>query len=113
MQRCLAITLLLFSAASLLLCGPFSFGQQDESGVPRKLVNRVAPVYPDLARRTNLSGAVKLVLVVAPDGTVKSAEVIGGNPVLVKASVDAVRRWRYESGPEQTREVIQLKFDTH
>lgn len=78
----------------------------------RKVLTRVAPAYPELARKTNIHGAVKLLAVVASDGKVKSTEVVGGNPVLAPAAVDAVRRWKYEAGPQPTKEVIELKFDT-
>ncbi len=81
--------------------------------VERKVVTQVSPVYPDLARRLNLRGVVKLIVVVAPDGKVASTEVMGGNPVLTQAAVNAVRKWRYEAGPEQTRGVVELRFDSH
>ena len=70
----------------------------------------MAPTYPELARRTNLRGVVKLVVVVAPDGKVTSTEVVGGNPVLVQAAVDAVRKWRYEVAAQQTHRVVELRF---
>jgi len=87
--------------------------QDDPPQANRKLVSKVAPSYPDLARRTNVRGTVKLIVVVAPDGKVTSTEVVGGNPVLVQAAVDAVRKWRYESAPQQTHGVVELRFDTH
>ena len=84
-----------------------------ESEVTRKVVSRVAPIYPALARKLNLHGLVKLEVVIAADGSVKSAEVTGGNPVLAQAAVDAVRKWRYEATPEQTHGLVELTFDSH
>jgi len=110
MQRRIVIALLVCSAAGIVLFQPFSLAQQGESEVGRKVLSRVVPTYPDLARRTNIHGAVKLQVVIAPDGRVKSTQVIGGNPVLIPAAVDAVRRWRYEAGPQPTREVIEMRF---
>ena len=72
------------------------------------MVSRVAPVYPALARKLNLHGLVKLEVIIAADGSVKSAEVTGGNPVLAQAAVDAVRKWRYEATPEQTHGLVEL-----
>lgn len=107
------IALLVFSAAGAVLPRSFSFAQQTQPEIRRKVVSRVVPAYPDLARRTNLRGAVKLLLVVAPDGAVNSTEVIGGNPVLAQAAVAAAHKWKFEAAPQQTKEVVELKFDTH
>jgi TonB family protein len=111
MRRCLLS--LLVCATAIVLSGPFSCAQQDEPEVGRKVVSKVVPIYPDLARKLSLRGVVKLVVVIAPDGSVKSTEVMGGNPVLTKAAVDAVRKWRYEAAPQQTHGLVELRFDSH
>ena len=54
---------------------------------------------------------MKLGVVVAPDGRVESTKVVGGNPVLIQAAVDAVRKWKYEADPQRTSEVVELKFN--
>jgi len=113
MQRWMAISLLVCSVIGAILCHTLASAQQDQSQTQRKVLTRVAPAYPALARKTNIHGAVKLLAVVASDGKVKATEVVGGNPVLVQAAVDAVRRWKYEAGPQPTKEVIELKFDIH
>ncbi len=113
MRRWFLLPLLVCATAAVVLSGPFSCAQQDEAAVDRKVVSRVAPVYPDLARKLNLRGVVKLIVVVAPDGKVKSTEVMGGNPVLSQAAVEAVRKWRYEASPQQTHGVVELRFDAH
>ena len=83
--------------------------QAQESG-RRRLLSRAAPAYPELARRMSLQGVVKLDALVAPDGTVEAAEVKGGHPVLAPAAVDAVRRWKWESAPRPSHEVVEVKF---
>ena len=45
---------------------------------------KCSPQYPELAKKMNLSGTVKIEVVVAPNGTVKEARVVGGHPVLAK-----------------------------
>jgi membrane protein involved in colicin uptake len=55
---------------------------------------------------------VKLRATIAPNGMVKLIEPVGGNPVLIKAAQDAVSKWRYVPAPEETRELIELRFDT-
>lgn len=111
MRRWFQLPLLVCATAAVVLSGPFSRAQQDEPAVERKVVSKVAPVYPELARKLNLRGVVKLIVVIAPDGKVKSTEVLGGNPVLTQAAVDAVRKWRYEPAPQQTHGVVELRFD--
>ena len=113
MQRRFSLSLLVLAMASIVLSGPISWTQQDEPEVERKVVTRVAPVYPDLARKLKLRGVVKLIVVIAPDGRVRSTEVMGGNPVLTQAAVEAVRTWRYEAAPEQTHALVELRFDSH
>jgi TonB family protein len=76
----------------------------------RKVASRVAPFYPELAKRMRLQGIVKVEAVVRPNGTVKSTRVLGGNPVLVQSAVDAVTKWKFEPGPDETTEVVQLTF---
>ena len=76
----------------------------------RKPKTKVAPVYPDVARRMGVSGIVKLSVVVAPNGTVKSSKVIGGHPVLVNAAMDAMRQWKFESAPTESSGIVEFKF---
>jgi protein TonB len=61
-----------------------------------KVLNRVNPVYPPLARQTRISGTVRLHAIIAKDGTVQQLEVLSGHPLLVQAALDAVRQWRYQ-----------------
>lgn len=81
------------------------------SGSERKVAARVAPVYPELARKMHIHGIVKVEAIVRPNGTVKSTRVLGGNPVLVDAAQDAVGKWKFEPGQSETTEVIQLAFE--
>lgn len=79
----------------------------------RKVKQRVAPVYPELAKRMNVTGSVKLQVTVAPNGTVKNAKVIGGHPLLCDPAVDAVKKWKFEPGSEETTSVVEFKFDNN
>jgi TonB family protein len=69
------------------------------------------PVYPDLARKMHIVGTVKISVTIAPTGIVKSTKVIGGNPVLVEAALAAVKKWRFESAPEETTQVVEFRFN--
>lgn len=77
----------------------------------RKVASRVAPVYPELAKRMHIRGTVKVEAIVRPNGSVKSTRVLGGNPVLVDAAQDAVGKWKFEPAQTETTEVIQLSFE--
>jgi TonB family protein len=76
----------------------------------RKVAHRVMPSYPELAKQMRITGTVRLVAVVAPNGTVKMTEPVGGSPVLLKAAEDAVMKWKYAPGPEESKELIELHF---
>lgn len=60
-----------------------------------KLIHRVEPVYPELARRSRTQGVVVLKIVVGVDGKVAAVTPVGGNPLLVPAAVEAVWKWVY------------------
>ena len=83
--------------------------QQDE--LTRKVKSKVSPVYPELARRMSISGVVKVQVVVAPNGSVKSTKVVGGHPLLVNAATDAIKKWRFEAASEETTGIVEFKFD--
>ncbi|HXA84938.1 MAG TPA: energy transducer TonB [Candidatus Dormibacteraeota bacterium] len=78
--------------------------------IARKLKNRVEPVYPDLARRNNISGSARVELLVMPDGRVKDVKVLGGNPVLVQAVMAAVVKWKYEPAAEESSVIVKFDF---
>jgi len=68
MKRSIAMALLV--CTSVVFSHRSSLAQQDQSEVERKVLSKVAPTYPNLARKTNIHGAVKLGVVIGPDGRV-------------------------------------------
>jgi TonB family protein len=105
--------LILFLLALLMIATLYASAQDSEGfQQPRNVVHRVSPIYPDLAKRTHISGVVKLRATIAPDGSVKLIEQVGGNPVLIKAAQDAVTKWKYAPAPNETRQLVELHFDT-
>lgn len=76
----------------------------------RKVKTQVAPVYPELAKRMNVGGKVKLEVVIAQDGHVKSTKAVGGHPLLVNASEDAVKKWKFQPASEETTQVMEFEF---
>jgi len=77
-----------FIAAAVLsgtcFTGPTPVSAQ--TGADRKVVDRAAAAYPDLAQRMHLRGTVKLAVTVRATGEVKSSRPLGGNPVLIEAA---------------------------
>ena len=83
---------------------------QTRSAEDRKIIERVAPVYPPLARHMNIKGVVKLEVVVRANGSVKSTKVLGGNPVLIESAIDAVHKWKFEPSSEESTGVVEVLF---
>ncbi|MGB9205733.1 MAG: energy transducer TonB [Terriglobales bacterium] len=83
---------------------------QDQPDAKRKVVSKVVPVYPELARKMQLSGIVRVEAVVAPNGKLKLTTVIGGSPVLAAAAVDAIEKWKWAPAPQESKEIIELNF---
>jgi TonB family protein len=76
----------------------------------RKTTKKVAPVYPESARKMLLMGTVRLTALVSADGRVKSTETLGGHPLLVAAATDAVMRWKYQIAEQESREMLVFNF---
>jgi TonB family protein len=99
-----ATAVVVFSGASAAA----QSGSTDET--KRKVKSKTAPMYPELARRMNVSGKVKIEVVITPDGRVKSSRVVGGHPLLVLPCQDAVKEWKFMPAPEETTQVVEFDF---
>ncbi len=60
------------------------------------VLRRVEPEYPEAAKQSQALGPVILEIRVAKDGTVKQANLISGDALLLPAAVAAVRQWKYQ-----------------
>jgi TonB family protein len=60
------------------------------------LLHRVEPEYPAEAREQRVQGLVVLEVHVGTDGVVQDVQALSGPPLLVKASTDAVKQWRFK-----------------
>ena len=108
-RPCLMVAFLAFFLGIFALSPRFA-SAQEQSEAPRKIVNKAVPQYPDLARTMQIHRTVRVVVVVAPNGKAKLTQVVGGNPVLVKAAVDAIEKWKWAPATQETKELIQLDF---
>ncbi len=105
------IRIILASAAMAALCVATGFAQTattDEG--KRKVRSRVAPTYPELAKRMSVTGKVKIEVIIAPDGHVKSTRAIGAPPLLEHSCTDAVKEWKFFPAPDETTQVVECDF---
>lgn len=79
----------------------------------RRVKSKVPPTYPELAKRLNVTGTVKLQVIIGANGSVKSAKVIGGHPLLVDPAMEAVKKWKYEPASEDSTEIVEFHFDNN
>jgi protein TonB len=77
----------------------------------RKALFKPAPQYPELAKRMNLVGTVKVEIIIGPDGKIKEANIVGGHPVLVDSVRFKLKEWKYE--PAKTETTATLIFNFH
>jgi len=76
----------------------------------RAVKTRIAPVYPEIAKRMRIAGEVQLEVTVDPEGKVTGVKRVSGNGVLSTAAEEAVRKWRFEPGPETSTVDLTLNF---
>jgi len=84
-----------------------------ESSSGRKLVERIDPGYPELAKRNRIVGNVRLRVLIGPDGRPKNVEILGGNPVLADTARDSVMKWKWSPSDHESTEVVEVRFDAH
>jgi len=99
-QRSMAIASLM-----LIFTGGAAFGQS-----ARRVVTNPEPVYPELAKKMHLTGVVKVMVLIAPEGQIKSMEFQGGHPVLIDAVQSALKQWRYAPASSETKALLEFKF---
>ena len=61
-----------------------------------RLIHEVQPQFPLLASEARIGGTVRLTAIIGRDGTVQDLSLVSGQPLLVKAAMDAVKQWVYK-----------------
>ena len=81
----------LLTAMLFLSAGVREFPAQSATSVEDDVVitKLFQPVYPPLAKQARITGDVELTLEVKADGSVESAIVVSGHPLLKQAAVDS------------------------
>jgi TonB family protein len=73
------------------------------------------PKYPPLAKMARITSTVKLELEIGEDGTVTSAKVLSGHPMLKDIASESIKRWRFRcfncARPHAFQHVFEYIFD--
>jgi protein TonB len=70
--------------------------QVSEKEMRHLAVKKVHPVYSPFMLQTRIQGTVKLRVFVDKSGVPTKVTVVFGHPVLLPASIDAAKQWRYK-----------------
>ena len=80
-----------------------------------KLIHKVEPVYPPLAKQNRIQGNVVLEGIIGLNGKIHNIKVVSGHPLLTQSAIDAVKQWIYEPAtlnnePIEVKTTITVKF---
>jgi protein TonB len=80
-----------------------------------RLISSTRPVYPAMAKQSNVEGDVTISADIDATGKVVGAKAVGGPMFLRQAAVDAVREWKYEPAlvngkPGAAQITIKIQF---
>jgi TonB family protein len=98
----------LFQAAALALV--VAMAMPAWAANSRAIKSRVPPVYPEIAKRMKIDGAVVIEVTVNADGGVSNVKALSGNRMLSNAAEDAVRKWKFEPGDGQATIQVTINF---
>jgi TonB family protein len=89
-----------------------------ESDQAAKLIRKVTPNYPPPAVQARVTGAVRFMVTIRQDGSVKDAQPVSGNPVLFNAAQDALKKWIWKPTivngvPVEIETEVEVGFSTN
>jgi TonB family protein len=113
MTGCTYKKILMMAVALVLALSIIPVHAQKTEKSSRKKVYSVEPVYPEMLRRSNIGGVVRLLVVISPKGTVETVNQLGGNAALVEAATNAVKKWKYAPAEAETTQEVSITFDPH
>lgn len=91
----------------LLLISLAGASRADQRAVKQK----VAPVYPEIAKRLRVTGVVKLAVSVNAEGKVTDIKTVSGNHMLSTAAEDAVYKWKFAPASGESTEDLDINFE--
>ena len=92
--------------------------QRAQVGAPQmadRIVTKIAPIYPRIARQARIQGTVILQVQINKTGDVESMQLFSGHPMLAPAAIDAVKQWKYKpyllnGEPVEVETQVQVNF---
>ena len=99
------------SAAFCCALATSAWAQKSDPKFSRKLVYRENPGYPLTLREAHIGGVVRLQITISAKGTVDQVAPLGGNPVLVEAASNAVKKWKYAPADSDSKTEVEFTFD--
>jgi TonB family protein len=76
----------------------------------RAVKSRIAPTYPEVAKRMKIAGVVKVEANVDADGKVTNVKTLTGNRMLSTAAEEAVHRWKFVPAATPSTETVDVNF---
>ncbi len=113
-RKCgLLLSLSLLMLSLLVSSGSLMAQAHDQTSSGRRVLTRVEPEYPDALKRLYIGGVVRVEVIVAPSGAVKSTKLLGGSPILGQSTMKAVKQWKYAPASADETLTVKLEFDPH
>ncbi len=83
-----------------------------------ELIQRVNPVYPEMARRAGLQGQVLVLFIVTKEGRVAEPKVLKGPEIFRAAALEAVMKFRFKPAMQNDKAIavrmtIPIRFRLH
>ncbi|MDR3726772.1 MAG: energy transducer TonB [Terracidiphilus sp.] len=100
----------LFQVAALALLVSLALPVPARAADDRAVKSRVAPVYPELAKRMKIGGLIKVEATVDPGGSVLDTKTVSGNHMLSVAAEEAVRKWKFVPAAAQSTVEVSINF---
>ena len=93
----LVFVLAALGMAALFCAATQTFAQVAPSQQGQVVLSKLSPpVFPPLARVARVLGDVEIALQIRQDGSVESAEVVSGHPLLKAAALESARQSKFE-----------------
>jgi TonB family protein len=111
-----------FKSCSLFLLAAFCLFAADpdlrvsEVEAKKAAIEKPAPAYPMAARQLKIAGKAELEAIVSAEGSVEDVRIVSGNPILTRAGVDALKKWKFTpftSNGKPVRVVAPIVIDFH
>ena len=80
-----------------------------EAEAKKAAIEKPPPAYPLAARQLKVVGKVEVEATVDGEGSVQEVKILTGNPLLTKAAVEAVKKWKFK--PFDSAAVVSLSFE--